>query len=96
MKPSLPVKKNLAQRINESKKNYPLYENLLSLATKRKYIQTVLQPYYTTRNHLRNNVNKFSYTTYLFTLKAKQVELTAKNKYDLKIDLIKCLFLHQI
>ena len=86
MKPSLPVKKKLAQRINESKKkNYPLYENLLSLATKRKYIQTVLQPYYTTRNHLCNNVNKFSYTTYLFTLKKwcnkKKIMLQQKKNY---------------
>ena len=81
MKPSLPEK--LAQRI-WIKKNYPLYENLLSLATKRKYIQTVLQPYYTTRNHLCNNVNKFSYYTYLFTLKKwcnkKKIMLQQKQK----------------
>lgn len=68
MKPSLPVKKTCAKNWWIKQKNYPLYEKLLSLATKRKYIQTVLQPYYTTRNHLCNNVNKFSYK-YLFTLK---------------------------
>ena len=62
---NLHCQKNLRKEY-ESKKNYPLYENLLSLATKRKYIQTVLQPYYTTRNHLCNNVNK---QLYLFTFK---------------------------